>query len=48
MCLKVIRKAMKEEAIKRMKILELHPFVIQDFLQDYKLYKSDSPYRNYT
>ena len=44
MCLKVSKKTMKEEAIKRMKILELHPNAIEDFINENKLNKSESPY----
>ena len=44
MCLKISKKTMKEEAIKRMKILELHPNAIEDFINENKLNKSESPY----
>ena len=37
------KKEMKEEAIKRMKILRLHQNVIDDFINENKLNKSDSP-----
>lgn len=43
MCIKVNKKEMKEEAIKRMKILQLHQNVLDDFMNESKLNKSDSP-----
>lgn len=43
MYLKVTKKAMKEEAVKRMKILQLHQNVLDDFINENKLNKSDSP-----
>ena len=43
MCLKTSKKEMKEEAIKRMKILRLHQNVLEDFINENKLNKSDGP-----
>lgn len=43
MCLKTNKEMMKEEAIKRMKILQLHQNVLNDFMNENKLNKSDSP-----
>ena len=43
MCIKVNKKEMKKEAIKRMKILQLHQNVLDDFMNENKLNKSDSP-----
>lgn len=43
MCLKTNKEMMKEEAIKRMKILQLHQNVLDDFMNENKLNKSDSP-----
>ena len=43
MCLKTNKEMMKEEAIKRMKILQLHKNVLDDFMNENKLNKSDSP-----
>ena len=37
------KKKMKKEAIKRMKILQLHQNVLDDFMNENKLNKSDSP-----
>ena len=37
------KKEMKKEAIKRMKILQLHQNVLDDFMNENKLNKSDSP-----
>lgn len=43
MCIKTNKEMMKEEAIKRMKILQLHQNVLDDFMNENKLNKSDSP-----
>jgi len=43
MRIKVNKKEMKNEAIKRMKILRLHQNVLDDFINENKLNKSDSP-----
>lgn len=43
MYLKTNKEMMKEEAIKRMKILQLHQNVLDDFMNENKLNKSDSP-----
>ena len=43
MCLKTNKEMMKEEAIKRMKILQLHKNVLDDFMNENKLNNSDSP-----
>ena len=44
MCLKTNKEMMKEEAIKRMKILQLHQNVLDNFMNENKLNKSDSPF----
>lgn len=43
MRIKVNKKEMKNEVIKRMKILRLHQNVLDDFINENKLNKSDSP-----
>ena len=44
MHIKVNKKEMKKEAIKRMKILKLHQNVLDDFINENKLHKSETTF----